>query len=119
MKHPLRPALLMLLAVAACSTSLQRQQWKVAVRADDIGVYKGFLIQYPAGGLAEDARTRLAALLDIVGTVKDVHVAVEESYAVCPSLSTSPRSITMKRRRKITHERGNISDCENGPQLLQ
>ena len=49
MKHPLRPALLMLLAVAACSTSLQRQQWKVAVRADDIGVYKGFLIQLHSG----------------------------------------------------------------------
>ena len=118
MEHPLRPALLMLLAVVACSTSLQSQQWKVAVRADDIGVYKGFLIQYPAGGLAEDARTRLAALLDIVGGERR-HVAVEESYAVCPSLSTSPRSITMKRRRKITHERGNISDCENGPRLLQ
>ncbi len=90
MKHPLRPALLMLLAVAACSTSLQRQQWKVAVRADDIGVYKGFLIQYPAGGLAED--TALDWLhCSISSAVKDVHVAVEESYAVCPSLSTSPR----------------------------
>ena len=102
MKHPLRPALLMLLAVAACSTSLQRQQWKVAVRADDIGVYKGFLIQYPAGGLAEDARTRLAALLDIVGTVKDVHVAVEESYAVCPSWPHRQDSITINRQDSIT-----------------
>ena len=92
MKHPLRPALLMLLAVAGCSRSLPRQQWKVSVRADDIGVYKGFLIQYPADGLAEDARTRLAALLDIVGGERR-HVAVEESYAVCPSLSPIAKTV--------------------------